>query len=274
MGFFREEVFVGEWSNLSSFFCLVSLFLSRYTFIQYIAHYVNQYDWRTKINDKKWDLIDTNIIFEFFDNDGSSISTAGITISEEEFKSDYVENLFSETLLDNGPIRITSSGCGLVLRITSIILFGYSNSKVDVCPGDLKCVWNTVQMLNFPWFENLNTFTTGNIVEFIIMYNNDITEAEAINEEINESSFPQFITYNAFLNGKDLNSSGVSDIECSFEGRYLFCSITNSNKAAIIDLFYNNEKSAVDLGENVDDVIFSPDNLLVYFYGKSMDCIF
>ncbi len=241
------------------FFLLLSIFfLSGCTFVQYIAHYANQYGWKTKLTIKNGNPADTDITLEFYDNEGNKISTATFTLPAHGSKTDYVENFFPDSIPDTGSIKIISTEEGVVSKISSIILFEHSSTKGDVCLAGLQGARIPSTLLSFPWFENstdyttgiaiLNTsnydvvatmracdgngncvyskpiklkpmqriigfasdffneqipsmatmdvYATGKVAGFIIMYNGNLTKAEAINGVENEKcKYPRYIIY-------------------------------------------------------------------------------
>ncbi len=140
---------------------LILLFLSGCTFEQYIAHYANQYGWRTKLTIRNGNSSDVDVTLEFYDNDGNKVSTAEITIPANGFRTDYVENFFTESLPDTGSLRIVSDEPGFVSKVATIILFEHTDSKGSVCMGGLQGAKRVSKYLSFPWFENSNDFTTG-----------------------------------------------------------------------------------------------------------------
>ncbi len=258
---------------LSIFFLFpIVLLFSACDFTQYIAHYANQYGWRTKLTIRNGNLSDTDLTLEFYDNDGNKVSTVDMTLKGGGFTTDYVENFFPDSLPETGSIKIISHEPGFVSKITSIILFEYGGGKSDMCMGGLQGAREVSKYLSFPWFENSSTFTTGiailnvsghdvvatmrantedgnfiyskpiklkpmqriigfpssffnetipnmstldvfatgDITGFIIMYNNDITKAEAINGVINRNNFPENISYKTSVFGKTFDNKGTT----------------------------------------------------------------
>ncbi len=140
---------------------LVLLFLSGCTFTQYIAHYANQYGWRTKLTIQNSGSADVNITINCYDNDGNKISTATLTIDGYSFKTDYVDNFFTDTIPETGSLEIISDEPSFISKISTITLFEHSDSKGQVCMAGLQGTPLPSKHLTFPWFENSSNFTTG-----------------------------------------------------------------------------------------------------------------
>ena len=258
--------------TLKSFFLLSSLFLiliflSGCTFYQYIAHYANNYGWKTKLTIKNSSSSDATIALYFYNDNGNKVSNTTFTLPAYGFKTDYVENFFPDTLPDSGSIEIDSEEEGYSSKVSSIILFEHTNGKDDVCLAGLQGAQNPSQYLTFPWFENssnyktgiailnvsghsivatmrafdtdgnvtyshpikldpmeriigfpsdffdtnipsmstLDVYGTGDMVGFIIMYNPDITKAEAINGVLTKNYHRDSASYGLNLKGEEFS---------------------------------------------------------------------
>ncbi len=157
---------------------LLFLFLSIYfvsgnSFYQYIAHYADQYGWRTKLTIQNGGATDVHVYLYFYNNDGSEVTESDWVIPAYGFKTDYVENFFDyEDLPETGSIKIYSNESGYYSNISSIILFEYNGDANGPGMGGLQAAKVPSRVLNFPWFENSDNYTTG--IAILNVENHDI----------------------------------------------------------------------------------------------------
>jgi len=138
---------------------LVLTSLSACPFEQFVAHYANEYGFTTRIKIQNPHSIDINVTIRAYDNDGTLQATANVVVPGGGFYTNAIEDIFGQTPIPGtGSLRIISDEPTLTPKVSSIILFDYNNGPAL---GGLQSFHNIQKVLNFPWFENSPTFSTG-----------------------------------------------------------------------------------------------------------------